>query len=354
MNNSKLKQLRGEVDALDGRLVELLNQRARLALDIAQVKQQGMYRPEREAQVLERVSALNSGPLPDQEITRLVREIMSACLALEAPLNIACLGPEGTFTQAAALKQFGQSACLKLLGSIEQVFREVSSDACDYGVVPVENSIEGAVNITLDLLLASELKLCGELELRIHQQLLSHADKLEDIQVVYSHEQSLAQCRQWLDANLADARRVPLPSNGQAALKARAAEGSAAIAGEQAGVIYGLPVLRKNIEDNPDNTTRFLALGKSAPAPTGRDKTSLLFAMPSKPGSLLNMLACFADHGVNMTRIESRPARQGMWEYVFFVDILGHADDDGVARALSELQDKAAMMKLLGSYPQAR
>ena len=358
MKNPELEQLRGEIDALDERLVDLLNRRARLALDIAQVKQNNnepqLYRPEREARVLDSVKAINKGPLPDEEITRLVREVMSACLALEAPLNVACLGPEGTFTESAALKQFGQSARLTLLGGIDQVFREVMAGSCEYGVVPVENSIEGAVNHTLDMLLASDLKLCGELELRIHHQLLSRSKKLEDVQTVYSHEQSLAQCRHWLDENLAHARRVPVPSNAQAVLNAGNAESSAAIAGERAGEIYGLPVLRKNIEDNPENTTRFLVLGKETLLPSGRDKTSLLFAMPSRPGSLVNMLACFADHGVNMTRIESRPSRQGMWEYVFFVDILGHADDEEVALALSELREKAAMMKLLGSYPEAR
>ncbi len=354
MKNSKLEHLRSEIDALDERLVELLNRRARLALDVRDVKQQEMYHPEREARVLDRVKALNKGPMPDGEMIRLVREVMSACLALQAPLNVACLGPEGTFTQTAALKHFGQSVRLKLLGSIDQVFREVMAGACDYGVVPVENSIEGAVNHTLDMLLVSDLKLCGEVEMRIHQQLLSRSGKPEDIQTVYSHEQSLAQCRRWLDANLADARRVPVPSNAEAARNAAGDGHSAAIAGEQAGEIYGLPVLRKNIEDNPDNTTRFLVLGKETLSPSGKDKTSLLFAMPSRPGSLMNMLACFADHGVNMTRIESRPSRQSMWEYVFFVDILGHADDEGVARSLSELQDKAAMVKLLGSYPEAR
>ena len=354
MTTSKLKKIRGEIDALDEQLVELLNRRARLAQDIAGVKQNAMYHPEREARVLDRVKALNKGPLPDAELTRLVREVMSACLALQAPLNIACLGPEGTFTQAAALKHFGQSVRLKLLGGIDQVFREVMAGACDYGVVPVENSVEGAVNHTLDMLLVSDLKLCGEVELRIHQQLLSRSGRLDDIQVVYSHEQSLAQCRRWLDANLADVRRVQTPSNAEAARNAAGDERSAAIAGEQAGEIYGLPVLRRNIEDNPDNTTRFLVLGRETLSPSGRDKTSLLFAMPSRPGSLMNMLACFADHGVNMTRIESRPSRQGMWEYVFFVDVLGHADDEGVTRAVSELRDKAAMMKLLGSYPEAR
>ena len=354
MDHSKLKQLRSEIDALDERLVELLNRRAGLALELANVKQQGMYHPDREARVLDRVKALNQGPLADEEIVRLVREIMSACLALQAPLSIACLGPRGTFTQAAALKHFGQSARLQLLGSIDQVFRQTMAGACDYGVVPVENSIEGAVNYTLDMLLVSDLKLCGEVELRIHQQLLSRSEELEEIKTVYSHEQSLAQCRRWLDANLADAQRVPVASNAEAALNAAGGECSAAIAGAQAGAVYGLPVLRKNIEDNPDNTTRFLVLGRDTLPPSGRDKTSLLFAMPSRPGSLVNMLACFADHGVNMTRIESRPSRQGTWEYVFFVDILGHADEQGVARALAGLRDKAAMMKWLGSYPEAR
>ncbi len=362
MNNSnleaRLKALRSEIDALDERLVELLNQRARRALEIAQVKQQNngnsLYRPEREARVLNSVKALNKGPLPDAEIIRLVREVMSACLALEAPLNIACLGPEGTFTELAALKHFGKSVRLSLLASIDQVFREVMADSCDYGVVPVENSIEGAVNHTLDMLLVSDLKLCGEVELRIHQQLLSHAEDPQAIQTVYSHEQSLAQCRRWLDTHMANARRAPVASNAEAALQASNDARSAAIAGARAGELHGLPVLRKNIEDNPDNTTRFLALGKEVLPPSGRDKTSLLFAMPSKPGSLVSMLACFAEHGVNMTRIESRPSPQGIWEYVFFVDILGHANDESVARALAELRDKAAMMKLLGSYPEAQ
>lgn len=358
MNAAKLEQLRNEIDALDERLVDLLNRRARLAMDVARAKQRDnaatLYRPEREARVLQRVTALNKGPLPDEEIARLVREVMSACLALESPLTVACLGPEGTFTEAAALKHFGQSVQLTLLGGIDQVFREVRAGACQYGVVPVENSVEGAVNHTLDMLLVSDLKLCGEVELRIRQQLLSRAQRLEDIETVYSHEQSLAQCRRWLDANLADARRAPVTSNALAVLNAGKDERSAAIAGERAGRLHELPALRKNIEDNPDNTTRFLVLGKDVPPPSGNDKTSVLFAMPSQPGSLMNMLACFADHGVNMTRIESRPSRQGTWEYVFFVDLLGHARDETLTRALTELRDKAAMMKYLGSYPVAR
>ncbi|MCY4282972.1 MAG: prephenate dehydratase [Gammaproteobacteria bacterium] len=355
MSDSKLQDLRVEIDALDERLVELLNRRARLALEVATVKQRRpastLYRPEREAQVLKRVKTLNKGPLPADEIARLVREVMSACLALEAPLTVACLGPEGTFTEAAAYKHFGHSVRLTLLGGIDQVFREVSAGACHYGVVPVENSVEGAVNQTLDKLLVSDLKVCGEVELRIRQQLLSRAQRLDAIETVYSHEQSLAQCRRWLDANLAQARRVSVTSNAAAVVNAGKDERRAAIAGTRAGQLHGLPVLRQNIEDNLDNTTRFLVLGREAPAPSGSDKTSVLFAMPSAPGSLVAMLACFADHGVNMTRIESRPSRQGIWEYVFFVDLVGHAQDTQVKQALSELSAKAAMMKLLGSYP---
>ena len=358
MNSLELENFRAEIDALDLKLVQLLNQRARLALDIAEIKKQtqdtsSFYRPEREARVLNRVKNLNKGPLSDAEITRLVREVMSACLALEAPLTIACLGPEGTFTQSAALKHFGQSVELSLSGSIDQVFHEVEAGVCQYGVVPVENSVEGAVNQTLDMLLVSDLKLCGEVELCIHQHLLSHSENLGDIEMVYSHAQSLAQCRRWLDANLSEAQRISMPSNAQAALYAERNEHSAAVAGERAAMIYQLPILRKNIENDPANTTRFLVLGRDAVAPSGNDKTSILFAMPSTPGALMNMLACFSNHNVNMTKIESRPSRQGMWEYVFFVDIIGHADDEEVVKALSDLRGKATMLKLLGSYPAA-
>ncbi len=358
MNDSKLAALRAEIDALDMQLVELLSRRAQLAIDVAEVKkllhdESAFYRPEREAQVLDKIKSLNAGPLPNHEIVRLVREIMSACLALESRLDVACLGPEGTFTQSAALKHFGQSVAISMFGGIDQVFREVKAGVCQYGVVPVENSIEGAVNQTLDLLIDSSLKICGEVELRIHQNLLGNAESMEDIETVYSHEQSFAQCRRWLEENLTGAARVPVSSNAEAALNASKDKKTAAVAGESAGSIYNLAILKRNIEDDPDNTTRFLVLGKETIPASGNDKTSVLFAMQSKPGALLNLLACFADHNVNMTRIESRPSRQGMWEYVFFVDINGHVDDEDVSGALSELRDKAAMMKLLGSYPVA-
>lgn len=357
MSDEKLAALRAEIDALDRQLVELLNRRGRLALKTAELKgrqdEAAYYRPEREAQILERVRRLNEGPLPDQALAQLVREIMSACRALEARLRIACLGPAGTFTQAAVFRHFGHSVETALFSNIDQVFREVEAGNCHYGVAPVENSVEGAVNRTLDLLTESKLKISGEVELRIHQNLLSRAAALADIEVVYSHEQSLAQCRHWLDEHLPGARRAPVASNAEAALNASQDPKAAAVAGKGAAQLYELPLLSENIEDDPDNATRFLVLGREAVAASGRDKTSVLFATPSRPGALLKLLECFANHGVNMTRIESRPSRQTAWEYVFFADVNGHRDDEQVAAALAELRDKAAMVKWLGSYPAA-
>jgi chorismate mutase domain of proteobacterial P-protein, clade 2 len=342
----------------DARLLGLISERARLATKIARVKgkdpgNNNYYRPEREAQVLRNIISQNKGPLAEEEIARLFREIMSACLALEQVLNIAYLGPEGTFTQAAALKHFGHSVNSTALGSIDQVFREVESDACHYGVVPIENSIEGVVNHTLDMLINSSLLICGEVELRIHHHLLTNAGKLKQIKKVYSHQQSLAQCRGWLDTHLLQAERIAVSSNAEAARLVRQKKDAAAIAGETAAEYYKLPMLHRNIEDQPDNTTRFLVLGRHGTTPSGRDKTSILFAAPNRPGSLHDMLSCFAMNNVSMTRIESRPSRVGMWEYVFFVDIEGHAQDPQVVAALKKLGESASMVKLLGSYPVA-
>lgn len=355
---SKLAKLRSRIDGIDTQLLELISKRAQLAQEIAQVKggdanSQNYYRPEREAQVLRKIIARNPGPLADEEIARLFREVMSACLALEEMLNIAYLGPEGTFTQAAALKHFGHSVSTMALGSIDQVFREVEGGACHYGVVPVENSIEGVVNHTLDMLINSSLLICGEVELRIHHHLLAKAKKLNQIRQVYSHQQSLAQCRGWLDVHLPHAERTAVSSNAEAARRVGARKNAAAIAGESAAEFYHLPVLYSNIEDHPDNTTRFLVLGSHATTPSGKDKTSILFSAPNRPGALHDMLACFAAHNVSMTRIESRPSRLGMWEYVFFVDIEGHAEDPRVVTALKKLEAAAPMVKLLGSYPVA-
>jgi chorismate mutase/prephenate dehydratase len=356
---SELAKLRSRIDAIDARLLNLISERAHFAQKIAQVKDEDAdnryyYRPEREAQVLRKIIARNKGgPLADEEVARLFREIMSACLALEQVLNIAYLGPEGTFTQTAALKHFGHSVKTTALDSIDQVFREVEAGACHYGVVPVENSIEGVVNHTLDMLINSNLLICGEVELRIHHHLLTRAKKPGQIRRVYSHQQSLAQCRAWLDAHLLNAERIAVSSNAEAARWAAAKKNSAAIAGESAAEFYDLPVLYSNIEDHPDNTTRFLVLGNHDTRPSGQDKTSILFSAPNRPGALHDMLACFAANNVSMTRIESRPSRLGMWDYVFFVDIEGHAQDPQVIAALKKLEAEASVVKLLGSYPVA-
>ena len=357
-DDKKLKDLRARIDAIDDQLQQLINERANMARQIAEVKGNSSgnlsyYRPEREAQVLRNIIRNNRGPVSNEEMARLFREIMSACLALEQVLNIAYLGPEGTFTQTAALKHFGHSVKTTALGSIDQVFREVESGACHYGVVPIENSIEGVVNHTLDMLINSSLLICGEVELRIHHHLLTRATKPDQIKKVYSHQQSLAQCRSWLDTRLLEAERIAVSSNAEAARRVGNKTDVAAIAGETAAEFYRLPVLFRNIEDHPDNTTRFLVLGKHDTQPSGRDKTSILFSARNRPGALHDMLACFAANNVSMTRIESRPSRTGMWEYVFFVDVEGHAEDPGVVAALENLGKEASMVKVLGSYPVA-
>jgi len=357
-NQKNLEQLRNDIDALDKQLLELISQRARCAQQVAEVKSSSpepavFYRPEREAQVLRKVIEQNKGPLSEEEMARLFREIMSACLALEKILDIAYLGPEGTFTQSAALKHFGHSVNTTAFASIDQVFREVESGASNYGVVPIENSIEGVVNHTLDMLNDSKLRICGEVELRIHHHLLSKDEATEGITRVYAHQQALAQCRAWLDTHLIKAERVSVASNAEAARMAGKEKHVAAIASESAGELYNLNNLANNIEDEPDNTTRFLVIGKIMCSASGTDKTSLLFSAPNKPGALHKMLSCFADNDISMTRIESRPSRREMWDYVFFADIEGHADDAPVKKALSELEEYAAMVKLLGSYPKA-
>ncbi|MFT5425911.1 MAG: chorismate mutase/prephenate dehydratase [Gammaproteobacteria bacterium] len=354
-----LEDLRTRIDEIDSNLLELISERARMATEVARVKSEesdddcGFYRPEREAQVLRKIIERNPGPLSEEEMARLFREIMSACLALEQTLNIAYLGPEGTFTQAAALKHFGHSVKTTAMGTIDQVFREVESGACQYGVVPVENSIEGVINHTLDMLTGSNLMICGEVELRIHHHLMSKEDSIDNITRVYSHQQSLAQCRAWLDAHLLKVERIAVNSNAEAARIVADEANAAAIASESAAEFYELSVLMKNIENESDNTTRFLVLGQHETLPSDNDKTSLLFTAPNNPGSLQEMLACFSDNGVSLTRIESRPSRKGMWEYVFFVDIEGHVQEATVALALDKLNDRASMVKLLGSYPRA-
>ena len=357
-DDEKLKEVRARIDALDEQIQTLITERAVCAQAVAHVKRENgessdFYRPEREAEVLRKVLKRNKGPLTDEEMARLFREIMSACLAIEEPLQIAYLGPEGTFTQAAALKHFGHSVNTLSFAAIDEVFREVEADAVHYGVVPVENSTEGVISHTLDTFMRSSLKICGEVALRIHHHLLGNVSGIKQITKIYSHQQTLAQCREWLDANLPGIERVAVSSNAEAARQAAAGKGTAAIASEAAAQIYGLESLYPNIEDEPDNMTRFLVIGRQEVQPSGADKTSILVSAPNKPGALHTLLQPFARHNISMTRIESRPSRQHTWDYVFFVDIEGHRQDKNVARALEELEAEAPMLKILGSYPKA-
>jgi len=357
---AELQRLRRRIDALDGQLLALICERAELAAHVARVKREApgdgnanCYRPERETRVLRRVVAENPGPLAPERVAALFREIMSACLSLQQELRVAYLGPEGTYTYAAARKHFGHAAGVVSCAGIDQVFREVEVDACQFGVAPVENSSEGAVGYTLDLLTRSPLKVCGEVELRIHHCLLAAGGALEEVRQVCAHDQALAQCRRWLDARLPGAGRVPVASSAEAVQRAAAEPGTAALAGEEAGEPYRLRVLARRVEDEPDNTTRFLVLGREAVPPSGDDKTSLLFATHNRPGALYRALGCFAAHQVSMARIESRPSRRGMWDYVFFVDLEGHMEESAVRAALEKLRERSVMCKWLGSYPRA-
>jgi chorismate mutase/prephenate dehydratase len=353
-----LAGVRTEIDGIDAELLRLLNQRARCAQKVGEIKAEHgdagyIYRPEREAQVLRRLQEQNPGPLLGENITFFFREVMSACLSLEQPLGIAFLGPLGTFSESAATKHFGHAARLLPQSSIDDVFREVESGHAQYAVVPVENSTEGAVGRTMDLLLGTQLKICGEVVLRIHQNLLTNETDLNNITRVYSHAQSLAQCHEWLNRMLPNAQRISVGSNAQAAQKASEEAGTAAIAGEAAAARYSLPRLAENIEDEPNNTTRFLVLGRHDAGPSGRDKTSLIMSAPNRTGALHELLLPLSTSGVSMCRLESRPARNALWEYVFYVDIEGHRDETPVKAALEELARRAAYMKILGSYPVA-
>lgn len=352
----RLLALRAQIDALDGQIQALIAERACCAQQVGVLKQAAgvtgnFYRPEREAQVLRRVIEANRGPLSNEEMARLFREIMSACLALEEPLRIAFLGPEGTFTQAAALKHFGKSIRSIPLRAIDEVFREVEAGSANYGVVPVENSTEGVVNHTLDMFLQSPLRICGEVQMRINQHLITRATSLGAVRRIYSHRQSLAQCREWLDANLPRVEQIEVSSNGEATRRVREEVDAAAIAGQCAADIYELPTLVRNIEDEPNNTTRFLIVGAQPIQPSGDDRTALLVASLNRPGALFKLLEPLARHQVSMTRIESRPSRRGMWDYVFFIDLDGHVQDAPVASALAELSEQASLFRVLGSYP---
>jgi chorismate mutase/prephenate dehydratase len=359
-SGDELTKIRRRIDAIDGQISALISERARWAQRVG-VSKGGKaatvdyYRPEREAQVLRGVIERNDGPLTDEEMVRLFREIMSACLAQQEPLKVGYLGPEGTFTQSAVYKHFGHSVRALPLGTIDEVFHEVESGAADFGVVPIENSTEGTVNHTLDMFLSSPLKICGEVEMRIRQHLLGAMSSLEQVIRVCAHPQALAQCRAWLREYVPGAQLVEATSNAEGARRARDEVGTAAIAGDAAAEVYGLNRLVTDIEDHPDNTTRFLVIGRKLFPSSGDDRTTLLLSTShtEDAGALYRLLGPLAEHKINMTRIESRPSRQRKWHYVFFLDLDGHAEDHRVGSALEELKKRAQLFRVLGSYPKA-
>ncbi len=357
--SEQLKQHRDQIDAIDEQVLLLVNERATLARQIGSLKDDGViYRPEREAQVLRRLQANNTGPLSNEAVSNIFRAVMSNCRALEKELTIAFLGPLGTYSEEAALKQFGLGRGAVVCGSIDEVFRTLEANQADYGVVPVENSTEGAIGITLDLLLSSPLKICGEITLPIHHCLLSKQNDISQISHVFSHSQSLSQCHEWLNKTLPSAQREAVTSNARAAqmihdLVSTDGTFAAAIASKRAAELFNLNILAENIEDDAKNTTRFLVLGKHDVAASGADKTSIVMTTKNKPGAMIDLLEPLSRHGVSMTKLESRPSRQSLWDYVFFVDIEGHQTDAKVQAALQELQMRASFLKVLGSYPVA-
>jgi len=360
-----LPELRAEIDQVDAEIQALIVRRSRCAEAVARVKMASLdasneldatlfYRPEREAQVLREVLKRELGPVNPEGMTRLFREIMSLCLSLEQPLRVGYLGPQGTFTEAAAMKHFGQAVEGVALATISEVFREVEAGAAHYGVVPVENSSEGMVNHTLDCFTRSKLTICGEVELRIHHHFLKSATtQVGNISRVYGHEQTLAQCRQWLDAHYPRIERIAVSSNGEAARRVKGEWHSAAIAGDIAATRYELDYIANNIEDNPDNTTRFLIIGRQQLEPTGEDKTSVIVATKDRPGALYKLLEPLMEHGISMTRLETRPSNVTKWSYVFFIDFEGHQQDQNVQAALSAIEAQSMQVRRLGSYPKS-
>jgi len=352
-----IDRLRAEIDALDDELAALVQRRARLAQRIGALKGgASAYRPDREAQILRRIAGRKADPLPAEAVGRVFREVISACRGLEQAMRVSYLGPEGTFSEQAVRRHFGGAVEASPLASIDEVFRRCESGEAQFAVVPVENSTEGVVGRTLDLLLVTPLRICGEVELRVQQNLMARGGDAGALQRVYSHAQSLAQCGAWLDRHLPRAERVPVASNAEAAERASREPGAGAIAGEAAAVRYGLTLMARGIEDDPNNTTRFLVLGALEAAPSGRDRTSLVMSAENKPGAVHALLTPLAEAGVSMTRIESRPARAmraSLWEYVFYIDLEGHQQDARVAAALEGLRCKAPFLKVLGSYPVA-
>ncbi len=356
MSDDKLKPLRDQIDAIDAQLLALLNERARVAQQVGHVKAETnapVFRPEREAQVLSRVADTNPGPLLSSDLQSIFREVMSACRALENRVTVAFLGPVGTYSEQAVWRQFGQAVEALSCVSIDEVFRSVEAGTAAFGVVPVENSTEGTINRTLDLLLQTTLSISGEVALPVHHSLMTRSGNMEQVTRICAHSQALAQCQAWLNQHYPHIERQAVASNGEAARLATEDRQVAAIASEMAAKRYGLSIVHANIQDDPHNRTRFFVVGRLMPSASGKDQTSLVLSVPNKSGAVYELLAPLARHGVSMTRFESRPARTGRWDYYFYVDIEGHANDAKVAQALAELQAQAAFFKVLGSYPHA-
>ncbi|HEY8026522.1 MAG TPA: prephenate dehydratase [Burkholderiaceae bacterium] len=354
MSDDKLKPLRDQIDAIDAQLVDLLNRRARLAQEVGHVKAETnapVFRPEREAMVLRRVAERNPGPLASADMQMIFREVMSLCRSLERRVTVAYLGPAGTFSEQAVYQQFGHAVESVPCVSIDEVFRSTEAGTADFGVVPVENSSEGAINRTLDLLLQTSLSISGEVSIAVHHSLMTKTGSMEGVTRICAHSQALAQCQAWLNQHYPNMERHAVASNAEAARMAGDDPTVAAIAGQIAGQMYNLQVVSAHIQDDPHNRTRFAVVGRLNTTPSGRDQTSLVLAVPNKAGALYNLLAPLATHGVSMTRFESRPARIGTWEYYFYVDVEGHVQEEKVIRALDELKQSAAFFKILGSYP---
>ncbi len=357
MVDETLRALRDQIDAIDDQILNLLNRRAEVVIAVGKAKagqQREFYVPSREQAIYERLSAQNPGPFPSEAIRKVFREIISASLSLEHPMKVAFLGPLATFTHAAALQQFGLSAQLVAQKSIPAVFEDVARGRAPYGVVPVENSTEGVVSHTLDMFMESELKINAEILLEISHDLLSRSGRLSDVKKIVSHPQALAQCRHWLEENLPDIPLVDVASTALAAQMVTEDESAAAIASEMAASLYGLRTVRKKIEDNPNNFTRFLVIGKNTPEASGRDKTSIMFSVKDEAGILYRMLEPFSSRGINLSKIESRPMKKKAWEYIFFLDMEGHVKDPKVSEAIQELRGHCQFLKVLGSYPRTR
>ncbi len=357
MAKDKLNGLRQQIDAIDDQILDLLNARAKVVIEVGETKageKREFYVPSREQAIYQRLCEGNPGPFPSEAIRRVYREIISACLSLEEPMKVAFLGPQATFTHVAAMQQFGLSARLVPLKSISAVFEEVARGRAPYGVVPVENSNEGVVSHTLDMFMESELKVSSEILLEISHDLLSRSGRLEDVRKVISHPQALGQCRKWLEENLPDIPLVDVASTALAAQMAAEDETAAAIASEMAASFYGLKVVKEKIADNPNNFTRFLVIGRNTPECSGRDKTSIMFSVKDEPGILYRMLEPFSKRQINLSKIESRPLKSKAWEYIFFLDLEGHVAETNIRAAIDELRTHCQFLKVLGSYPKAR